>query len=95
MGVDVEKYPEKARSYLGYMAQKFSLYSRLSVLDNLNFFGGIYGLFGSDKRKRIENILEVFDLENYKNMMSSELPFELSPRQTYTTYLCYELHTKN
>ena len=46
MGEDIVKNPSKARSYIGYMAQKFSLYGNLDVLGNLNFFAGIYGLYG-------------------------------------------------
>lgn len=38
MGVDILKNPEKARSFLGYMAQKFSLYGTLTVRQNLEFF---------------------------------------------------------
>ena len=80
MGIDVAQNPEKARSYLGYMAQKFSLYSRLSVLDNLNFFSGIYGLFGKDKKEKINKIIEVFELEEYKNTITSLLPLGFKQR---------------
>ena len=80
MGVDIEKYPEKARKHLGYMAQKFSLYSTLSTLDNLDFFAGVYGLFGKEKRKNIERIIEVFDLKEYKNTITSLLPLGFKQR---------------
>jgi len=80
MGIDVAKNPVKARNYLGYMAQKFSLYSRLSVLDNLNFFSGVYGLFGNDKKEKINRIIEVFELEEYKNTISGLLPLGFKQR---------------
>ena len=80
MGVDIAENPEKARSYLGYMAQKFSLYSRLSTLDNLNFFAGLYGLFGKEKQKRIDKIIEVFELNEYKNTITSLLPLGFKQR---------------
>lgn len=80
MGTDIEKEPAKARSYLGYMAQKFSLYSNLTVLDNLNFFAGLYGLEGYKKNKRINNILKIFELEKYKNTDSSLLPLGFKQR---------------
>ena len=80
MGVDVEKNPTKARSYLGYMAQKFSLYQRLSLKDNLEFFSGVYGLYGKEKEKRIEQIIEFFELEKYKNMQTSLLPLGFKQR---------------
>lgn len=80
MGVDVEKYPTKARKYLGYMAQKFSLYSRLSTYDNLDFFSGVYGLKGEDKKKRIDEIIEIFELKDYKNTITSLLPLGFKQR---------------
>lgn len=90
MGVDVEKYPEKARSYLGYMAQRFSLYQRLSVLDNLNFFAGIYGLKGIDKNKKIKNVLRTFDLEQYSNNSSFELPLGYKQRLSLACALIHQ-----
>lgn len=80
MGIDVEKEPTKARSYLGYMAQKFSLYQRLSVIDNLEFFSGVYGLKGKDKKEKINQIIKVFELEQYKNEMTSLLPLGFKQR---------------
>ena len=80
MGTDVSKNPAKARNYLGYMAQKFSLYSRLSVLDNLNFFSGAYGLYGKEKKEKINKIIKVFELEEYKNTITSLLPLGFKQR---------------
>ena len=80
MGVDVVENPAKARNYIGYMAQKFSLYSRLSVLDNLNFFSGVYGLFGKEKKEKIDRIIDIFELEEYKNTITSLLPLGFKQR---------------
>jgi len=52
-GIDVAQDPEAVRKRIGYMSQKFSLYSDLSVAENLRFFGGIYGV----PRDRIEERL--------------------------------------
>ena len=80
MDIDIEKYPERARSYLGYMAQKFSLYLRLSVLDNLNFFAGLYGLSGKDKKDKINNMIEIFNLQDYKNVQTLDIPLGYKQR---------------
>ena len=90
MGVDIAENPEKARSYLGYMAQKFSLYSRLSTLDNLNFFAGLYGLFGKEKQKRIDKIIEVFELNEYKNTITSLLPLGFKQRLSLSCALIHQ-----
>lgn len=90
MGVDVEKQPTKARSYLGYMAQKFSLYQRLSLYDNLDFFSGVYGLFGKDKKEKIERMIKIFELEEYRNEMTSLLPLGFKQRLSLSCALIHE-----
>ncbi len=90
MGVDIEKYPQKARSYLGYMAQKFSLYQRLSVYDNLEFFAGVYGLYGNDKKEKIKRMIDVFELEHFKNAISNELPLGFKQRLSLACALIHE-----
>lgn len=90
MGFDVDKEPQKARAHLGYMAQKFSLYSKLSVLDNLDFFSGVYGLFGAKKKEKIKEMLELFELEEYKNTISNLLPLGLKQRLSLASALIQE-----
>ena len=90
MGIDVVENPAKARSYLGYMAQKFSLYSRLTVYDNLNFFAGAYGLFGKNKKEKIKRMLDVFELNEYKNTISSLLPLGFKQRLSLSCALIHE-----
>jgi len=53
-GFDVGRNPDSVKSNIGYMSQRFSLYDDLTVEENINFYGGIYGLEGSrlDERKR-------------------------------------------
>ena len=89
-GVDVEKKPTLARSYIGYMAQKFSLYQRLSVYDNLDFFAGVYGLFGKDKKEKIERMINVFELEKYRNTQTSLLPLGFKQRLSLSCALIHE-----
>src|ERR1700759_4432029 len=50
-GFDVYKQTENIKRHIGYMSQKFSLYEDLSTIENIEFFGGIYGL----SRKEIKN----------------------------------------
>ncbi|MDD3594239.1 MAG: ATP-binding cassette domain-containing protein [Candidatus Gastranaerophilales bacterium] len=80
MGVDILEKPSLARSYLGYMAQKFSLYSQLSVRQNLKFFSGVYGLYGKEQARRIDEAIDVFGLKEYEFRNSEELPLGFKQR---------------
>ena len=80
MGVDIVKNPSKARSFIGYMAQKFSLYGNLDVLGNLDFFASIYGLSGKKKEKEIKKVIEAFELEPFLKQDTKELPLGFKQR---------------
>ena len=90
LGTDIEKNPTKARSYIGYMAQKFSLYSNLSIIDNLNFFAGIYGLKGREKEEKIEKIITIFELKEYKKELPSFLSLGFQQRLSLACALIHE-----
>ncbi|MCD8024953.1 MAG: ATP-binding cassette domain-containing protein [Candidatus Gastranaerophilales bacterium] len=80
MGTDITKNPEKARSNLGYMAQKFSLYGNLTVRQNLEFFASVYGIGLFDRKKRMEEIIDVFNFKDIQNQKSEELPLGFKQR---------------
>ncbi len=79
-GVDLQVAPGKARSQIGYMAQKFSLYGDLSVRQNLNFFAGIYNLSGNQKLSVIEEMIEIFGFQSYVNENAGMLPLGFKQR---------------
>jgi ABC-2 type transport system ATP-binding protein len=79
-GVDLQEAPSVARSYIGYMAQKFSLYGNLSVSQNLNFFSGIYNLYGSKKREMIDLMIRIFNLSPYLDESAETLPLGFKQR---------------
>jgi len=70
----------QARSHIGYMAQKFSLYEHLNVLQNLNFFSSLYGLFGKNKKRQINLMIEIFELKNHLDMNAGTLPLGFKQR---------------
>src|SRR5216110_2006501 len=51
-GYDVYKQTENIKRNIGYMSQKFSLYEDLTILENISFFGGIYGLSNAAIREK-------------------------------------------
>lgn len=79
-GLDLQKASSKARSQIGYMAQKFSLYGQLSVLQNLEFFSGIYHLKGSLQKEAVEEMVEIFDLKPFLHMTADTLPLGFKQR---------------
>jgi drug efflux transport system ATP-binding protein len=80
VGLDLRHSPGKAKIQLGYMAQKFSLYGLLSVRQNLEFFAGVYGLSGQQKRRRIDEMIDVFDLHTYLDTEPDSLPLGYKQR---------------
>lgn len=79
-GLDLRRASGAAKSQLGYMAQKFSLYGLLSVRQNLEFSAGVYGLSGAAARARIEEMIEIFDLQSWLDEAPDALPLGLKQR---------------
>lgn len=73
LGMDLATGFQKIRADIGYMPQKFSLYQDLSVLENLNFFADIFGISGSEKSARSENLLEFAGLQNFTDRRAGKL----------------------
>jgi ABC-2 type transport system ATP-binding protein len=73
VGFDIMEDPEKIKQVIGYMSQKFSLYDDLTVIENLHFFGGIYGLSGSLQKEREEEALEMAGLKELRDRITRTL----------------------
>ncbi|MBV8352420.1 MAG: ATP-binding cassette domain-containing protein, partial [Verrucomicrobia bacterium] len=89
-GFDLQRAMGKARNRIGYMAQKFSLYGDLSVRHNLEFFSGIYGLYGSRKRTAEENMIKIFSLQPYVDVPAGQLPLGFKQRLAMACSLMHE-----
>jgi ABC-2 type transport system ATP-binding protein len=89
-GVDVRRARASARQRIGYVAQKFSLYGQLTVLENLMFFAGAYGLRGGRRRDRIAWAMNEFDLGHLARMPSGQLPGGYKQRLAMATALLHE-----
>src|ERR1700757_4470423 len=72
-GVDTWKERQKVRTKFGYVAQSFSLYRDLTVLENFRFFGGAYGVPGAQLGERIDRLLQVIDLEGKRDATADNL----------------------
>lgn len=89
-GLNLRRAAAKARKNLGYMAQKFSLYGQLSVLENLNFFSKVYGLSGSHREERVQWAMKELDLTEQADATSGELPFGFRQRLSLACALMHE-----
>jgi ABC-type multidrug transport system ATPase subunit len=72
-GIDVSKDPEAVRQNIGYMSQRFSLYDDLTVTENLQFYGRIYGLPPERLKRRMDEIIELNSLQPYLNRLAAQL----------------------
>ena len=70
LGYDIRRDAERLRALCGYMSQKFSLYDELTVLENLTFYAGVYGV---NKRKQIDEVLDLVGLIGQEKLRTSSL----------------------
>jgi ABC-2 type transport system ATP-binding protein len=89
-GMDLHTARADARQKLGYVAQKFSLYGQISVMDNLEFFARAYGLHGERKRSRIEWAVNSFELSAFVKQNAQDLPGGFKQRLSMATALLHE-----
>jgi ABC transporter DrrB family efflux protein len=73
LGFDIEQDAEKIKRRIGYMSQKFSLYSDLTVRENLEFYGRIYGLEPERLQRRIGEVLGLTALEDRIDQLAGTL----------------------
>ena len=79
-GVNLRRAPGSARMKIGYVAQKFSLYTDLTTEENLRFFGGAYGLSGSELNERIAQVADEFGLREFFHLKTQKLPLGFKQR---------------
>ena len=89
-GHDLRHSRARARSSLGYMAQQFSLYGQLSVLENLRFFGKAYGLDAVRLGQRLEWAFEEFALGRWRDKAAIGLPGGFKQRLAMAAALLHE-----
>ena len=73
LGYDIRTQSEEIKRSIGYMSQQFSLYGDLSVIENLRFYAGIYGLSRAQRNKRIEEVIEIAGIGDYRKRLAARL----------------------
>ncbi|HHO3377764.1 TPA: ATP-binding cassette domain-containing protein [Morganella morganii] len=90
LGLDLKTSSAKARSRLGYMAQKFSLYGNLTVAQNLKFFSGAYGLRGKAQQQKIDDMVNAFNFIPILCQTTEDLPLGFKQRLALACALMHE-----
>jgi len=90
LGFDVTRQSEEVRRRIGYMSQKFSLYMDLTVEENLNFYGGTYGVRNKRLRRRKDFILEMAGLKGREKVPTRELSGGWRQRLALGTAIIHE-----
>jgi ABC-2 type transport system ATP-binding protein len=73
LGYDVRRHPEAVKARIGYMSQRFALWSDLTVRENVEFYAGVYGLRGREARERIAAWLEQVGLLDRQHALTATL----------------------
>lgn len=88
-GYDITRQAEDIKRHIGYMSQKFSLYDDLSIWDNMEFFGGIYGMSKSDIARRGREILEDLEFYDRRNDMVGDIPLGWKQKLAFSVALLH------
>jgi ABC-2 type transport system ATP-binding protein len=89
-GFSIMKEPDKVKTQIGYMSQKFSLYNDLTVEENIRFFAGVYGLTGKKYEERKKWVLKVANLEGKEKLLTGSLPGGIKQRLALGTAVIHE-----
>ncbi len=89
-GYSIKTHPDLVKLNIGYMSQKFSLYNDLTVEQNINFFGGIYGLGKELLETRKKWALEIAGLKGKENLLTNDLPGGIKQRLALGTAVIHK-----
>ena len=89
-GFDVNTQPEKVKKTIGYMSQKFSMYNDLNIMENITFFGGIYGLSRKVIKERGEAVIEKLGLQGVAKKQVGSLPQGWKQKLAFSVALLHE-----
>ncbi|MFO7665672.1 MAG: ABC transporter ATP-binding protein [Desulfobacterales bacterium] len=89
-GFSINSETAKIKKNIGYMSQKFSLYDDLTVKENIEFYGGIYGLSREKISGKIDQLLSELNLDEMKNTLTRSLPLGWKQRLALSTSLLHD-----
>lgn len=88
-GFDVKTQPEEVKRTIGYMSQKFSMYDDLNIMENITFFGGIYGLSRKEIKEKGEAVIEKLGLRDVAKKQVGALPLGWKQKLAFSVALLH------
>lgn len=89
-GFDIYEQTEQIKKNIGYMSQKFSLYEDLTVLENIRFFGGIYGLSNHRLKQKSEELITQLGLEGETQKLVGSLPLGWKQKLSFSVAVLHQ-----
>jgi ABC-2 type transport system ATP-binding protein len=89
-GIDAGRQPEEIKKRIGYMSQRFSLYEDLTVNENIELYGGIYGMTMKEIRPRREELLSRLSFTKYGSTLIGSLPLGLKQKLAFAVAVFHE-----
>lgn len=89
-GFDVSKQAELVKQNIGYMSQKFSLYEDLTIQENIDFYGGVYGLSRQEIKDRSNDIVSKFQLETVIHKLVKTIPLGWKQKLAFALALIHK-----
>lgn len=90
LGFNLYHQSEEIKRNIGYMSQKFSLYSDLTVEENIQFFGRVYGLGRQKIQQKMKSLLETLQLEDHACQLTASLPLGWKQRLALGTAILHD-----
>lgn len=87
---DVYRQTESIKKNIGYMSQKFSLYEDLTVKENIDFYGGVYGLSHERRKEKTEFLIDLLKIEEARNKLIKSLPLGWKQKLAFSIAIIHE-----
>lgn len=89
-GFDINRQQESIKRHIGYMSQKFSLYQDLKVWENIELFGGIYGLNEKQIAEKTDKMLKALSMENARDMFVRDMPLGWKQKLAFSIAMVHD-----
>ncbi|HLG33263.1 MAG TPA: ABC transporter ATP-binding protein [Bacteroidia bacterium] len=89
-GFDIYQETEKIKKNIGYMSQKFSLYEDLTVMENIRFYAGIYGLTDAEIKEKSEQLVDRLGLHDSAKKLVRSLPLGWKQKLSFLVAIIHQ-----